>query len=160
MENRDRLDEIPAHPDDEGDCPESKSADFDEPNQPQSKSREFSDFDAQCAKIERLMAAEMSKYDSIQKYWHTLTLLERYELMTDAAEAVKNGYATNTRSSYFWLWFLERRQDNTLNYSEFAREIGVPRHVVTRQIRPRAIKDLVGALDKLLLIHLYLNETR
>jgi hypothetical protein len=140
-------------PETEGDCSDSESADSDAPEQPRLNSRKFSDFDAQCNKIHQLMGTEMAKYDLIQRYWHTLTDDERDMLMTMASEKMKQGGA-EPRVSYFWMWMWEHRKDSTLNYSDFARLIGVSRHVVPRQLLPQAIRCFVMWLDQLLLAYL------
>ncbi len=128
-----------------------------------SKSRKFSDFDAQCMKIQKMKATEMTKYDRFQSYGPTLKDEARVKLMSIASTCLRNG-GTETipvepRISYFWLWLLELREEDTLNYSEFARLIHVQRHVVSRQILPKAMHLFVKILDAALLCYLYAIHT-
>jgi len=116
------------------------------------KSRTYSSVPHQCQNIESMLNNSLQTYPLVQTRLHTLKAEERAEIMQIALEHLL--MAAPPRIAFFWHWLIDALEDETLNYSDFARKINSNRNNVTRTILPQAIRWYAYAVEKTLLIYL------
>ena len=138
--------------------------DSDEPLQPsastrQSRANRRKSIAEQCQKVQTILTNELHKYPLIRTYLYTLAESDRKVIMEVAFN--KTCQSAEPRIAYFLHWFVEealQTPNQVLNYSLFARRINVGRHVVTKQILPKAIRAYAAMVNEKLFCFLVLTH--
>jgi hypothetical protein len=137
----------------EGDYTASVSADADEPHQSRAKARKS--VSEMCQKIEALFTKECHKYPLIRKYLYSIDDSDRKLIMQVAFQKTRE--CAVPRVAYFLHWLVEevlQDPNRTLNYSDFARLIGIKRHVVSKQLLPQALQLYAKHINERLFMYL------